>query len=237
MKPQYLSLFSQLPGYWGCKDLNSTFVYANQAYAQLIGFAQPDDCIGLTDHQMPSPTTRCAADFVKQDRYVIEHQIQLKVLDIHPYPDGTWRAHIFTKTPWFNDDGQVQGTIFYGQELSDTAILEVGHWICRATGLSSEQTIAADTPARSTLTHQLTERESEALFLLLYGKKPHYIANIMNISVKTLESYVVRLRRKFGAHSKAQLIEMALEQGFGSHIPKTLLKTQISVALNSEYAA
>jgi hypothetical protein len=30
---------------------------------------------------------------------------------------------------------------------------------------------------------------------------------------------------------------MALEQGYGSSIPHTLLKTQISVALNSKYAA
>lgn len=236
MNPQQLSLFAQLPGYWGCKDLSSVFVYANDAYAKLIGFDQSHDCIGLTDHQMPSPTTRCASDFVNQDRYVMEHKTQLKVLDIHPYPDGTWRAHIFTKTPWLDDRGQVQGTIFYGQELSDTAILEVGHWICRATGISTERPMTAVTPATSTLSCQLTDRESEALFLLLYGKKPHYIANIMNISVKTLESYVVRLRRKFGAHSKAQLVEMALDQGYGSHIPKTLLKTQISVALNSEYA-
>ena len=236
MNTQQLSLFTQLPGYWGCKNLSSIFVYANDAYAKLIGFDQSDDCIGLTDHQMPSPTTRCASDFIKQDRYVIENKTQLKVLDIHPYPDGTWRAHIFTKTPWLDDDGQVQGTIFYGQELSDTAILEVGHWICRATGISTERTMTTDTPATSTLSSELTDRESEALFLLLYGKKPHYIANIMNISVKTLESYVVRLRRKFGAHSKAQLVEMALDQGYGSHIPKTLLKTQISVALNSEYA-
>ncbi|EGA64591.1 PAS domain-containing protein [Vibrio brasiliensis] len=237
MNEQQVSLFSQLPGYWGCKDLNSVFVYANTAYAKLIGFNESQDCIGLTDFQMPSPTTRCAADFVKQDRYVIENNTALRILDIHPYPDGSWRAHIFTKTPWLDDAGEVQGTIFYGQELSDTAILEVGHWICRATGVSAEENLVADTLNATRFDHKLTNRESEALFLLLYGKKPHYIAKVMNISIKTLESYVARLRVKFGAHSKAQLIDMALEQGFGSHIPKTLLKTQISIALHNEYAA
>ena len=237
MNEQQASLFNQLPGYWGCKDLNSVFVYANDAYAKLIGFTQSNQCIGLSDSQMPSPTSRCAADFVRQDRYVIENKAQLKILDIHPYPDGSWRAHIFTKTPWLDDNGQVQGTIFYGQELSNTAILEVSHWICRATGLTSNETLAGDTPPTSTLSSKLTSRESEALFLLLYGKKPSYIAKIMKISIKTLESYVVRLRHKFGAHSKAHLIDLALEQGYGSYIPETLLKTQISVALNAENAA
>lgn len=237
MNAQQVSLFNQLPGYWGCKDLDSVFVYANDAYAKLIGFDNASQCIGLSDSQMPSATSRCASDFVKQDRYVIENNTQLKILDIHPYPDGSWRVHIFTKTPWLDDNGVIQGTIFYGQELSNTAILEVSHWICRATGLASNETLAGDTPPASTLSGPLTSRESEALFLLLYGKKPSYIAKIMNISIKTLESYVVRLRHKFGAHSKAHLIDLALEQGYGSYIPETLLKTQISVALNAEHAA
>lgn len=237
MNQQQVSLFSQLPGYWGCKDLNSVFVYANTAYAKLIGFEKSQDCVGLTDFQMPSPTIHCATDFVKQDRYVIENNTSLRILDIHPYPDGSWRAHLFTKIPWLDDSQKVQGTIFYGQELSDTAILEVGHWICRATGLPPESSLIAETPTTTRFDLKLTNRESEALFLLLYGKKPHYIATIMNISIKTLESYVARLRVKFGAHSKAQLIDMALDQGYGSHIPKTLLKRQLSVALDNEYAA
>tara|TARA_Y100001956_G_scaffold59906_1_gene59468 strand:+ start:1212 stop:1853 length:642 start_codon:yes stop_codon:yes gene_type:complete len=212
------------------------FVYANQAYAELVGFENVQQCIGLNDHEIPSPTSRCADDFRNQDLYVMENRTSLKVLDIHPYPDGRWRAHIFIKTPWYNELNEVQGTIFYGQDLSDTAILEVGHWICRATGLSDEQMVQLKAPqAEHSL--KLSPRESEALFLLLYGKKPNYIAHVMNISIKTLESHVARLRAKFGAHTKAQLIDMALEKGYGSYIPHTLLKRQISVVLNSEYAA
>ncbi|MEF1174783.1 helix-turn-helix transcriptional regulator [Vibrio sinaloensis] len=236
MSPHLVSLFNQLPGYWGCKDQNSVFVYANLAYAQLVGLESPDQCIGLSDHEIPSPTSRCAEDFRSQDIYVMEHRTSLKVLDIHPYPDGRWRAHIFIKTPWYNELGEVQGSIFYGQDLSDTAILEVGHWICRATGLSDDSMLSLKNP-QTEPPLKLSPRESEALFLLLYGKKPNYIAKVMNISIKTLESHVARLRAKFGAHTKAQLIDLALERGFGSQIPHTLLRKQISVALNTEYAA
>ncbi|MCG9595219.1 helix-turn-helix transcriptional regulator [Vibrio sp. Isolate25] len=237
MEPHLISLFNQLPGYWGCKDRNSIFAYANRAYAKLIGLNSPQDCIGLTDHQMPSPTTKCASDFQEQDRFVIENKRPIKVLDIHPYPDGTWHTHIFSKSPWLDAQGNVQGTIFYGQELTDTAILEVGHWICRATGLHDEERISLNHLSPKNHQIKLTTRESEVLFLLLYGKKPKYIADIMNISTKTLENYVLHLREKFGAHSKAQLIDMALDAGFGSHIPHTLLRTQLSVVLNNEYAA
>ncbi|MGF1752641.1 helix-turn-helix transcriptional regulator [Vibrio makurazakiensis] len=232
LSPAERSLFQQLPGCWGCKDLNSVFVYANQAYADLIGVDSGKHCIGLSDFQMPSQTTQCAQDFQEQDQYVISTGKALKVLDIHPYPDGHWHAHIFTKTPWFDDQGNVQGTIFYGQELTDTAILEVAHWVCRATGLSSNSSIKAS--QQSKLMAPLSTRESEILFLLLYGKKPQYIASSMQISIKTVEGHVARLRNKFQATSKHQLIEFALDSGYGSVIPKTLLKKQVSVVLHSD---
>ncbi|KII76280.1 helix-turn-helix transcriptional regulator [Vibrio renipiscarius] len=230
------SLINQLPGYWGCKDLNSVFVDVNQAYAQLIGFQTAEQVIGLTDHDMPSPTTVCADDFRLQDQHVINTQRSLKILDIHPYADGCWRAHIFTKKPWFDDHGNVQGTIFFGQDLTETAILEVGHWICRATGLSGNLKLPKIDQLHG-IKEKLTAREEEVLFLLLYGKKPTYIAAAMNISIKTFEGYVARLRSKFCAHSKAQLIDIALERGYGSHIPQTLLRIQLSVVLNNENAA
>jgi len=229
-----LSLFQQLPGCWGCKDKDSTFVYVNAAYAQLIGVDSPQECIGRTDFDMPSQTTQCAQDFREQDQYVMSTRKALKVLDIHPYPDGRWHAHIFTKTPWFDEDNNVQGTIFYGQELTDTAILEVGHWVCRVTGINNKNDSTSSPRVQSRLDTPLTNRESEVLFLLLYGKKPQFIANSMSISIKTVEGHVARLRNKFQATSKHQLIEYALDSGYGSVIPETLLKKQISVVLHNE---
>ncbi|WP_114765664.1 helix-turn-helix transcriptional regulator [Vibrio rhodolitus] len=228
------SLVNQLPGYWGCKDLNSVFVYANTAYAQLVGFQTAEQVIGLSDHDMPCKTANCATDFRQQDKLVIDSQCAIKVLDVHPYPDGSWRAHIFSKKPWYNAEGKVQGTIFFGQDLTDTAILEVGHWICRATGILSDLKVTkweVSAPG----SEKLTSREQEVLFLMLYGKKPTFIADAMGISIKTFEGYVARLRAKFNAHSKAHLVDLALERGYGSYIPQTMLKTQLSVVIHNDF--
>ncbi len=227
-----LSLLQQLPGCWGCKDTQSVFRYVNHAYAELIGFADPRACIGRRDSDMPSPSSECALEFQQQDLYVMESRRTLKILDIHPYPDGQWHAHIFTKKPWLNEKGEVQGIIFYGQELTETAVLEVGHWIGRVTGLHHQPKPPLD-PKRTVITAEdLTPREQEVLFFLLYGKKPQQIAHAMGISVKTIEGHVARLRTKFDATSKHALIEQALDAGFGSSIPKSLLRTQLSVVLN-----
>ncbi|GAL04474.1 transcriptional regulator LuxR family [Photobacterium aphoticum] len=57
------------------------------------------------------------------------------------------------------------------------------------------------------------------------------MAKVLGLSVKTVENYVLRLREKFNANSKSELIDLALEQGFGSHIPESMLKRQLSVIL------
>lgn len=225
-----LSVLNQFPGCWGCKDTNSNYVYASESFSQLVGLNSHSECIGLSDFDIPCPSTICALDFRRQDKHVMETRQTLKILDIHPYPDGKWRAHIFTKSPWVNDSGEVQGVIFHGQELEDTAILEIGHWICRATGQSLKRDVYVSTICSTP--KKINQRESQVLFFLLYGKKPQFIANAMNISVKTVEGHVARLRNKFGARTKSELIDLALDEGFGSIIPESLLNTQISVVLS-----
>lgn len=63
LSDEQISLFKQLPGYWGCKDLNSVFVYANDAYGRLIGVEDAKQCIGLTDFEMPSQPQRVPLNF------------------------------------------------------------------------------------------------------------------------------------------------------------------------------
>ena len=228
--PSLLHIFNQLPGCWGCKDKDSVFIYANEEYGKIIGVDHHLDCIGRTDFDMPSPTVECADSFREQDNLVLSTGNRMRVLDIHPYSDGSWRAHLFTKTPWKDEQNETVGTIFSGVELKDTAILEVGHWICRAAGLSNKEQTSFSLDLHNQAV-SLNTRESEVLFLLLYGKKPQYIAKVLNVSVKTVENYVVRLREKFNANSKGELLDLALDLGFGSHIPESMLKRQLSVIL------
>ncbi|WP_407675697.1 helix-turn-helix transcriptional regulator [Photobacterium frigidiphilum] len=223
-------IFNQLPGLWGTKDKDSVFVFANSEYGEIIGVDHHLDCVGRTDFDMPSPTIEWAPSFQEQDLQVMDSGKCMRVLDIHPYSDGYWRAHLFTKIPWKNEENKIVGTIFSGTELTDAVTLEVGHLICQAAGFSKKTQVSFSLDLHNQKV-AINTRESEVLFLLLYGKKPQYIARGLNISVKTVENYILRLREKFNAHSKAELIDLALDLGFGSYIPESLLTRQLSVIL------
>ena len=70
----------------------------------------------------------------------------------------------------------------------------------------------ADTARRL---EQLTQREREVLELIIVGKLNKQIADVLGISIKTVEVHRARVMEKMGAHSLAELVQhvVALEPG------------------------
>ena len=62
----------------------------------------------------------------------------------------------------------------------------------------------ADTARRL---EQLTQREREVLELIIVGKLNKQIADVLGISIKTVEVHRARVMEKMGAHSLAELVQ------------------------------
>nr|WP_222948212.1 response regulator transcription factor [Thauera sedimentorum] len=62
----------------------------------------------------------------------------------------------------------------------------------------------ADTARRL---EQLTQREREVLDLIIVGKLNKQIADVLGISIKTVEVHRARVMEKMGAHSLAELVQ------------------------------
>jgi DNA-binding NarL/FixJ family response regulator len=60
---------------------------------------------------------------------------------------------------------------------------------------------------------ELTDRQRQILQLLAEGKQNKEIAELQNISVKTVEFHRSRLMTKTGAHSVAELTRFAMQEG------------------------
>jgi two-component system, NarL family, response regulator NreC len=58
----------------------------------------------------------------------------------------------------------------------------------------------------------LTTRESEVLKMLAEGTSVKKIAGLLDLSVKTVEAHKFNLMRKLGIHSKAQLVQYAVQK-------------------------
>jgi DNA-binding NarL/FixJ family response regulator len=63
------------------------------------------------------------------------------------------------------------------------------------------------------LLESLSDREREVLILVAQGHTNQAIADKLDISVKTIESYRARLMSKLGLHNRAELTQLAIESG------------------------
>ena len=59
----------------------------------------------------------------------------------------------------------------------------------------------------------LSDREREVLRLIAEGRTYKEMADLMAVSVKTIESYRERIKEKLNLHSRAELVRYALEKG------------------------
>ena len=61
---------------------------------------------------------------------------------------------------------------------------------------------------------QLTAREHEVLLLLAHGRSNKFVARQLDISVRTVETHRLSLRRKLGVDSPSELLKIALTNGW-----------------------
>ena len=61
---------------------------------------------------------------------------------------------------------------------------------------------------------ELSEREKEVLILLAWGYSNKEIAGDLGLSVKTVETYRVRVSEKRGLRSRTEIVQYALRQGW-----------------------
>jgi len=59
----------------------------------------------------------------------------------------------------------------------------------------------------------LTSRQREILQLIAEGRMSKEIAHLLDISIKTVDFHRARIMTRLGAHSIAELVRIAVEQG------------------------
>lgn len=88
-------------------------------------------------------------------------------------------------------------------------------------GVYFEATLASKALAKQMIgsksdagTVDLSEREKEVLVMLAWGYSNKEIAAKLNLSVKTVETYKVRIGEKLGLRSRTEMVQYALRQGW-----------------------
>jgi DNA-binding CsgD family transcriptional regulator len=227
-----------LPGIWCAVDANSHYIYYNQAYAELVGVAdQPKDfLIGKTVADMPCNAAKCAPLFWKADELVKSTKKMVRVLHTIQMADDLWKIIQIDKQPVFNANGELESIIFHLIDQSANHVLDLALSLSKE-HRSSKTKIDNNLLINSSKQHakiDLKPKESECLFYLSRGFAYKEIAQIQDVSYRTIVDHIERLKSKFNATTTTELVSRALAAGYPGSVPQKYFHEQISIILSSE---
>jgi FixJ family two-component response regulator len=94
---------------------------------------------------------------------------------------------------------------FIEKPFSEADMLRlIEHCLERERSSRDKRRLEAETARRL---EQLTQREREVLDLIIAGRLNKQIADVLGISIKTVEVHRARVMEKMGAHSLAELVQ------------------------------
>ncbi|PMS21627.1 hypothetical protein C0Z18_07150 [Trinickia dabaoshanensis] len=222
ISPAFSSLIDQIPGVCACKDAGSIFLYGNTAFKKSMGLDEGVPMLGLRHHDLPAAFGSYDDSYVAQDRFVMERGATVRSINIYHAGEIGVKAYLVVKRPFVDCETNARGVLMHGTDITDInsnmlkLVREAPH------GRSKTMPRGSFVINGEKRDIDLTPRETEILFFLLRGGVARRIADLLSISVRTVEHHIDALKDKFTVASKSELIEKAIEKGYFYITPATL---------------
>jgi len=225
ISPTFSSLIDQIPGVCACKDAGSIFLYGNAAFKQSMGLDEDVPMLGLRHHDLPAAFGSYDDSYLAQDRIVMERGATIRSINIYHAGGIGVKAYLVVKKPFVDCETNARGVLMHGTDITDinsNMLRLVRDEHTPFNGLPKSMPRGSFVINREKRDIDLTPRETEILFFLLRGGVARRIAELLSISVRTVEHHIDALKDKFTVASKSELIEKAIEKGYFYITPATL---------------
>ncbi|MBA3660350.1 MAG: PAS domain-containing protein [Gammaproteobacteria bacterium] len=199
-------ILDQLNLYIWAKDKNFRYVYCNEHYAMAAGLDSPHQIIGKSDTQLP---WRKLAELFKVGDYdVLNVQTRINTPEVSDTINDV-KEILVTENQLLNSSNKCIGVVGTFVDITGKQLVsKTGHF-----DISSKRYYLGEDFGNEYLTH----REVEVFRKLLLGYTAKQMGEVLNISAKTIESYIDNLRRKLQAKNKGEIIATAIQFGL-THI-------------------
>lgn len=211
-----------MPGIGFLKDSQYRYIAASDELNQKMRCGHSEEFMGRSDFDVPGEHRENAGVYRAQDILISQGE-PTKGINIQCYPQDTERKVYYTmKKPLYLGDEfiGIYGTTIeidrnFINSLLDKGIINKKY---------CEHHLQRNALAIAKLSHpDLSERESICLYFLIRGRTAKEISQKMNVSPKTVESYIARVKVKLQCYSKSQLIDKAYELQLDKVIPEAIL--------------
>jgi DNA-binding CsgD family transcriptional regulator len=218
---QAQSLINAMQGYVLVKDLQSQYISCGTSIAGLFNIKNQEDISLFNDFSIPHEVNKYGGMFVAQDKKVKSLQHVEGVYSI--YHTGKLRAHQFYKSV-VPDLIEGQAVILAQSiEIKDSMLAGVINNLVRQpdslVGEVCHKNQMRSFEIREYPTSNLTKRQAHCLFYIIRGHSANAIAKFLNLSKRTVESYIEEIKIKMRCNSRQEIIEKSIAHGYIDIVP------------------
>ncbi|ATW33605.1 MULTISPECIES: helix-turn-helix transcriptional regulator [Candidatus Williamhamiltonella] len=208
-----ISLMERASIPWGIKDKESRFVYLNQAAVDFCNIPKGFDFEGRLDSELPVPWYELAPELQAHDRKAEQSKEGAEVIETSYFGrNAVLEPWLCSKFPFYNDEGEVSGTIFYAKKFSFISISDFFNHL--------KPSVVTLTPPVDTF----TEKELDIIFYAFQRLSSKEIATKLSLSHRTVENRLQKIYEKTGVTSPTGLLEYCHTTGLNNYIPKKRLR-------------
>lgn len=225
------SLINQMPGYFLWKDMNFVYLAGCLKTAKLFGFKHTDALIGITDYDIRCKAAEYADKFHKQDTKAMQATKPISILTIYPYANNEVKILLVNKSILRDVNHLPLAISCYCVELNYPCLNDIAT-ILTHYDRGSGSNIKSAKVGNYYLSQKysdlgLSVRQSQCLFYFIRGKSARTIATILNLSHRTVESYLNEIKDKMYCGTKSEVIEQAIDRGYAEIIPEGIMTGQL----------
>lgn len=189
------------------KNSDLEYEYASKALANLVGFKQDTDLIGLTDADLNCKAADSFAWFQNHDKLVSKSGAHLSLLSFNQYADG-WHLLFTQKFPPLCQSNTEERIIITTCDITNLSLINMGVLM---NDVFSKKIINREAFSfqidSSYASIDISKQESQCLFYFFHGYTIKLIAKELKISPATVETYLNRIKHKLGCTKRSQIIE------------------------------
>lgn len=181
---------------WGIKDNQSRFIYLNDAAMNFCNIPNGFDFEGRLDNELPVPWYEQAPELQAHDRKAEQSRDGAEVIETSYFGrDAILEPWLCSKFPFFNESGDVAGTIFYAKKFSFISVYNFFE--------NLKPSVITLSPPVSTF----TERELDIIFYAIQKLSAKEIAYKLCLSPRTVENRLQGIYGKINVNSMSGLVD------------------------------
>lgn len=207
-----MKMESRITGIFTEKDKDSRITYCNHVFVEYAGVASEDQILGRTDEDFPWQEfaeiyRRHELDALAGNNYSII--FPAKVAHTNEY-----RIFLHSKAAKLDEQGTIVGLQCHALEVINPEIQQLFSHLMQK--LPKEcATLSIGKPS----TLALTPREKDILFFIAKAKTAKRMAQILNVSPRTVYSHIEHIKTKLNCRTKGELADVAYQMGFAQELP------------------